>query len=70
MTFHKFYRAHYRNRAPLDQRPGQWFFNDLCAVRPDLADAIRGGKLDPFHGRVSLALLDWLEANWGRDVTP
>ena len=31
------------------QRIGQALFNGLYAVRPDIADAIRGSDTDPFH---------------------
>jgi hypothetical protein len=30
-------------------RYGQVYFNLLSAARPDIAEALRGTKLDPFH---------------------
>lgn len=48
-----------------DIRYGQHWFNALYAVRPDIADKIRGTKLDPFHrDRVSHETLDFVVANW------
>ena len=48
-----------------DLRYGQHWFNTLYAVRPDLADKIRGTRLDPFHrDRVSHETLDFVVANW------
>lgn len=35
--------------ADPDLRVGQHFFNTLYVIRPDLADGIRGTKLDPFY---------------------
>lgn len=32
-----------------DQRVGQWWFNRLHDVRPDVANEIRGSLTDPFH---------------------
>lgn len=46
-------------------RDGQTYFNVLYAGRPDLADAVRGTDLDPFHrdDRVP-AFLRWVARNW------
>lgn len=44
-----------------DQRPGQWAFNVLAAARPELADAVRGTDVDPFHRDDRLPeLLAWV----------
>lgn len=32
-----------------DIRYGQHWFNTLYAVRPDIADQVRGSRLDPFY---------------------
>jgi hypothetical protein len=49
-----------------DIRYGQHWFNRLYEVRPDLAGAIRGTRLDPFHeDNVSQELLSYVVANWG-----
>jgi len=48
-------------------RNGQNLFNTLENVRPDLAEQIRGGLLDPFHfnaGERLDAACEWIEANW------
>lgn len=48
MTFAAFLQA-LGVRCPDGQRRGQFIFNALNDVRPDLVDAIRGTELDPFH---------------------
>ncbi len=35
--------------SKMDQRWGQFVFNELYAIRPDIADAIRGTICDPFY---------------------
>lgn len=52
-------------------RAGQYVFNVLHAVRPDLAEAVRGTALDPFHRDDRLpALLDHLARAWDAPVPP
>lgn len=47
------------------QRPGQVFFNELYRARPDIADAIRGTRLDPFHLDTNLTLaVDYVLDAW------
>lgn len=48
------------------QRDGQFAFNLLCDVRPDLSEQIRGGTdLDPFYRDENLpAFWEWLRNNW------
>lgn len=36
-------------RSTHDQRMGQFLFNTLNAVNPELANEIRSGELDPFY---------------------
>lgn len=37
------------SKRPKGIRKGQAWFNRLYELRPDLADSIRGGPLDPFY---------------------
>lgn len=37
------------NRGDHDERIGQFFFNRLYDLKPDLADSIRGTADDPFY---------------------
>jgi hypothetical protein len=52
-------------------RAGQALFNCLCHEQPQLAEAIRGTKLDPFHsiaGDVTYcAAQAWLADNWPKE---
>lgn len=44
------------------QRRGQAYFNYLAQIRPELAEQIRGGGLDPFHNDSAIEnLLNWLK---------
>lgn len=46
-------------------RKGQFAFNKLAQLRPDLSEQIRGSKLDPFYDDDVLpAFFEWVEANW------
>lgn len=50
-------------------RTGQSMFNALYHIRPDLADRLRGGELDPFYrdhndGEAISNTLSWLEQHW------
>lgn len=49
-----------------DQRYGQWYFNCLVQVRPDISEKIRGRRgLDPFfREEVSKETEEFVEANW------
>lgn len=50
-------------RKPDGLRAGQAAFNTLYLVRPDLADEIRGGDLDPFYRDDRLpAFWDWIQS--------
>lgn len=49
-------------------RAGQAAFNTLYMVRPDMADQIRGGALDPFYVDDRLpAFWDWIQSQTGDD---
>lgn len=49
-------------------RTGQSLFNALYHIRPDLADRLRGGPLDPFYRDNDVEAisntLTWLEQHW------
>jgi hypothetical protein len=54
MTLKEFVNTHQRHdykRSPLSQtqRYGQWLFNELYDVKPELANSIRGTMVDPFY---------------------
>ncbi|WP_372672614.1 hypothetical protein [Amycolatopsis kentuckyensis] len=60
--------ALYHHERPA-QAEGQAAFNQLVRERPDIADEIRGGELDPFHDDERLpAFLDHLAARMTRTV--
>lgn len=64
-----FYLAVHRRTENTEERLGQATFNHLWALRPELASAIQGTRLDPFYvddvnePRWS-EFITWLEANW------
>lgn len=48
-----------------DQRMGQFLFNTLHAVNPELANEIRSGELDPFYDDEKVgAFLVYVLDNW------
>lgn len=49
MTYGEFLQMFVTEPKPDDQRWGQWFFNELLRVRPDVAQKIRATPNDPFH---------------------
>ena len=49
LSFDEFVRLVSATLPSEDIRYGQHWFNVLNAVRPDLADRLRGSLLDPFH---------------------
>ena len=49
-------------------RVGQAALNALVEARPELAEKINGGPLDPFHRESRLPrFLAWLRENWDAD---
>lgn len=68
MTLHEFYAQVERVKEQTGQRYGQALFNHLYAIRPVLANEIRGTDLDPFYvadqGRLK-RLYDFLAMKWG-----
>lgn len=50
---------------PDTQRYGQWAFNLLHELRPELADEVRATEVDPFYDNLRVPeFLDWLEGKW------
>ena len=48
-----------------DLRLGQIFFNDLCVVRPEIAEQLRGSMLDPFFKeRITQVVSDFVRERW------
>lgn len=54
-------------RIPQEQRPGQYAFNLLCQVRPDLSEQVRGRlQVDPFYNdRFIPNFIQFVSDNWG-----
>ncbi len=49
-------------------RYGQWFYNELLNVKPNLAEHIRGTDMDPFYKeRVDYSCLHYLVLMWDHD---
>lgn len=48
-----------------DLRLGQIFFNELCVVRPTIAEELRGSMLDPFFKhRITAVTQDFVRDRW------
>ena len=48
-----------------DLRLGQIFFNELCVVRPHIAETLRGSMLDPFYKeRITAVVSDFVRERW------
>ncbi len=48
-----------------DLRLGQIFFNELCIVRPAIAEQLRGSMLDPFYKeRITEVVSDFVRERW------
>lgn len=63
--FHEYLVLLISRPCPPDWRAGQYAFNALLDVRPDLAERVRGRHLDPFHrSDVLPAFLRFLERHW------
>lgn len=57
---------HRVERSPRNgQRKGQFAFNELFKVRPDLSEQVRATDMDPFYQDDILPLFwQWVEQNW------
>lgn len=50
-------------------RFGQHWFNALYAVRPEIANRVRGSLLDPFHrDKISPELITFVEQAWNAET--
>jgi hypothetical protein len=49
ISLHKFYFDAISRTCRTGERYGQAMFNHLSEVRPELAEAVRGTEMDPFH---------------------
>lgn len=49
MTIDEFLTRHARTPRPKGQRVGQWMFNDMAKVRPDVTESLRGTAADCFY---------------------
>lgn len=68
VTFENFKAAATLLRHP-SQRAGQFAFNLLRVLRPDLADEVRRTECDPFYDDIRLAKFwDYVEQNWWREL--
>jgi hypothetical protein len=65
MTFIEYLTAVQERQERTGERLGQAYFNVLTYVRPDLADKIRGGHLDPFYrDKLINEFLNAVSVNW------
>jgi len=59
---HKLYMA---QEPSMDFRLGQIFFNELCEIRPAIAELLRGSMLDPFYKeRITQVVSDFVQDRW------
>lgn len=68
MNFEEFLHdviTQYEQRQDKSIRLGQLFFNELCVVRPSIAEEIRGSMLDPFFKeRITQVTQDFVRDRW------
>lgn len=67
MTYEEYLKFLAEGYRPTPWRIGQYYFNTLLHVRPDLAEEIRTSVLDPFYDDTRIpaflaALQDWWNA--------
>lgn len=49
----------------INLRLGQVFFNELCKLRPDISEVLRGSMLDPFFKeRITQVTSDFVRNRW------
>lgn len=66
MTAHDFLQYVRGVEIPQHLRRGQFAFNHLLEVRPDLAERVRGTEPDPFGLHyLSSAFEEWIISAWG-----
>jgi hypothetical protein len=65
MTFNAFMLSVLKSDKPNEQRHGQWAFNMLSDIRPDLANRMTNTSSDPFYTDDNLqAFWVFLAENW------
>jgi len=68
MTFEEFLHDvlnKYEQRQDKNIRLGQLFFNELCIVRPIIAEEIRNSMLNPFFKeRITAVVQDFVRDRW------
>lgn len=69
MTYDEFHHmvvvTHVNQPVKGDLRLGQIYFNELCVVRPAIAEQIRGTMLDPFFKeRITQVVSDFVRERW------
>lgn len=65
MEYDKFVQMAENYASSTNQRRGQAMFNCLIREKPDLAETIKGGMLDPFYSDSKIPhFLNWLKAMW------
>lgn len=71
LEFHQYLSLVIERPCPPDWRAGQYAFNTLRDLRPDLAERVRGTALDPFHrDDVLPAFLRYVARHWGGPPPP
>ena len=61
----KVHHLHTTQPVKGDLRLGQIFFNELCTVRPAIAEQLRGSMLDPFYKeRITQVVSDFVRERW------
>jgi hypothetical protein len=54
-----------KTAKPKEQREGQWAFNSLLDIRPDIAEKARATEVDPFYNDTILYdFLYFVDLNW------
>lgn len=69
LEYHEYLTRLITRPCPPDWRAGQYAFNALLDVRPDLTERVRGTALDPFHRDDLLpAFLRFAARHWNDDL--
>jgi hypothetical protein len=63
--FDDFVTCIYNGSKPTDWRIGQWAFNVLDHIRPQIANDVRGSIFDPFYKNfISTEFLEFVRKRW------
>lgn len=64
-AFEDFVDHVYHGLKPADERIGQWAFELLARLRPQIAKEVHGGIFDPYHKNfISPEFLDFVKKRW------